>query len=61
MWPDKKSNKESVKQPSLETLWILHIDGASNFKENRAGLILSNSKGVVIKYALWFSLKASNI
>lgn len=36
------------------------MDGASNFQESGVGLILTNSKGVVIEYALHFSFRAIN-
>ena len=39
---------------------MLHIDGASNAQEGRAGFLLTNSEGVVIEYALRFNFKASN-
>ena len=39
---------------------MLHIDGASNAQSSRAGLILTNSEGVIIEYILRFNFKASN-
>lgn len=36
------------------------MDGASNSQGNDAGLILTNLKGVVTKYALRFAFEASN-
>ena len=39
---------------------MLHIDGASNAQGSRAGLILTNSEGVVTEYVLRFNFKVSN-
>ena len=38
----------------------MHVDRASNSESNRAELILTNSDGVVTKYALWFDFNTSN-
>ena len=39
---------------------MLHIDGASNAQDSRAGLILINFEGIVTEYTLRFNFKASN-
>ena len=39
---------------------MLHVDGASNAQECGAGLILTNFKGTMTKYALRFDFKTSN-
>lgn len=36
------------------------MDGASNFQESGASLILTNFEGVVIEYALHFSFRVTN-
>ncbi|XP_073102932.1 uncharacterized protein [Elaeis guineensis] len=44
----------------LKSIWVLHINRASNAQGSRAGLILTNSEGIVIEYALRFNFKTSN-
>ena len=66
--PDNNTEDESNdKIKSLETpkydltsVWVLHIDGASNAQGSEAGLILTNFEGVITEYALRFNFKASN-
>ena len=43
-----------------ESVWILHVDGASNAQGCGASLILTNIDGMVTEYALQFDFKASN-
>ncbi|XP_073111784.1 uncharacterized protein [Elaeis guineensis] len=62
---DNKSEDATIKEaatsePDLTSIWVLHIDGASNAQDSGAGLILTNSEGVVIEYVLRFNFKASN-
>ncbi|XP_073104418.1 uncharacterized protein [Elaeis guineensis] len=62
---DNKSKDATMKEaatpePDLRLTWVLHIDGASNAQGSGAGLILTNSEGVVIEYVLRFDFKASN-
>lgn len=63
-WSDDKreevSAEQLTKQSDSRIIWILHVDGASNFQGSGAGSILINSKGVVIEYALRFSFNATN-
>ena len=46
---------ESPKEIIEDSYWILHVDGASNSKENRIGLILANPEDVVTEHALRFN------
>lgn len=55
-----QGNQEKADEDSLEPTWILHMDGASNSLGSGAGLILTNSEGVVAEYALIFPVKALN-
>ena len=48
------------KEITEESYWLLHMDRASNAQESKAGLILANPEGIIIKHALRFSFKASN-
>ena len=41
-------------------IWRLSVDGAVNAQGSGAGLILTSSQGINIKYALRFGLQASN-
>lgn len=59
-WSEDKADEEPIELFDPETTWILYMDGASNFQESGVGLILTNSKGVVIEYALHFSFRAIN-
>lgn len=64
MWSNDELEETLIEQPpkssDLGSTWILHIDAASNLQGSRTGLILTNSEGVVIKYALYFLFKATN-
>ena len=40
--------------------WILHVDGSSIPSVSGVGIILTNSKGKTIEYALHFIFSASN-
>ena len=65
---DNKSKNETddtIKQtvtpkPDLKSIWVLHIDGASNVQDSGVGFILTNFEGVVTEYALRFNFKVSN-
>ncbi|XP_073103293.1 uncharacterized protein [Elaeis guineensis] len=59
------TNDNTIKEATtlklnLKSIWMLHIDGASNAQGSGAGLILMNSKGIVTEYAFRFNFKASN-
>ena len=43
-----------------EKPWVLFVDGSSNLKGSRAGIILEGPDGIMIKQSLRFSFKASN-
>ena len=66
--PDKRSDNkfddksEQAKDPTIESIsvWVLHIDGASNTQRSRASLILTNFEGTVTEYTLRFNFKVSN-
>ena len=58
--PEERSTQQKSEQITTNSAWILHVDGASNLQGYGAGFILSNSKGVITKYALYFSFKISN-
>ncbi|XP_073112382.1 uncharacterized protein [Elaeis guineensis] len=57
---DATTKEAATLEPDLRSTWVLHIDGASNAQGSGAGLILTNSKGVITEYALRFDFKASN-
>ena len=42
------------------SIWVLHIDEASNAQGSGAEFLLTNSEGVVTEHALRFGFKASN-
>jgi hypothetical protein len=44
---------------SLEP-WILSVDGASNLRGSRAGIVLEGPNGVMIEQSLRFAFRASN-
>ena len=66
--PDNKSEDETsdtIKQAmtpesDLTSIWVLHIDGASNAQGSEVGLILTNFEGVITEYTFRFNFKASN-
>jgi len=43
-----------------ERKWILSVDGASNMKGSRVGIILEGPNGVLLKQSLEFTFKANN-
>ena len=47
-----KIKQAMTSEPDLTSTWVLHIDGASNAQDSRAGLILTNSERVITEYAL---------
>ena len=57
---NNKIKQATTFEPNLTSVWVLHIDGASNTQGSGAGLILTNFKGVITEYALRFNFKASN-
>ena len=57
---DKVKQIATSKKSDLLSVWVLHIDGASNAQDSGAGLILTNSEGVITEYVLRFNFKASN-
>lgn len=56
---DQRANGPEGKL-SRDLIWVFHVDGAFNSQGYGIGLILTNSKGVLIEYALQFTFKASN-
>lgn len=57
----KEEPDELLAEPShTNSTWIFHMDGASNSLGSGAGLILTNSEGVVAKNTLCFLFKATN-
>ncbi|XP_073118006.1 uncharacterized protein [Elaeis guineensis] len=56
---DKIKSVEIFKLESI-SVWVLHIDGASNTQGSGADLILINFEGMVIEYAIRFNFKVSN-
>ena len=57
---DDKMKQATTLEPDLTSVWVLHIDRASNAQGSRAGLILTNFEGVITEYAIQFNFKASN-
>ncbi|XP_073112259.1 uncharacterized protein [Elaeis guineensis] len=57
---DATTKEAAIPELDLRSTWVLHIDGASNAQGIGASLILTNSEGVVTKYALRFDFKVSN-
>ena len=55
-----KIKQATTSEPDLMSAWLLHIDGAFNAQDSRAGLIFINFEGVVTEYTLRFNFKASN-
>ena len=55
-----KSKQVETPEADLVSMWVLYIDGASDAQDSGAGLILTNSKGIVTAYAFWFNFKISN-
>lgn len=61
MIPEDQQAKERLDEESnRDLIWILYVDGASNLQSSSIGLIITNLKRIVIKYALRFAFKASN-
>ena len=60
MSEDRSSKEAATCEYNPGSTWVLHIDGASNAQGSGAGFLLTNSEGVVTKYALRFNFKASN-
>ena len=58
--PKGKLVQEQPDKLTTKPAWILNVDRASNSHGYGAGLILTNSKGVINEYTLWFTFKASN-
>ena len=50
-------NAQTVTDPSI---WKLSVDGVANTQGSGAGLILTSSEGIDIKYALRFGFHTSN-
>lgn len=50
----------STEQPDPKMTWILHVDSALKSQRRGVELILINSEGVVIEYALCFLFKGTN-
>ncbi|XP_073112596.1 uncharacterized protein [Elaeis guineensis] len=57
---DATTKEAATPEPDLRLTWVLHIDEALNAQGSGAGLILTNSEGVVTEYALQFDFKTSN-
>ena len=57
---DGKSKQIETSEADLASIWVLHIDEASNAQGSGASLFLTNSEGIVTKYTLLFNFKASN-
>ena len=51
---------EATKMTPDLPIWRLSVDGAANAQGSGAGLILTSSKGIDIKYALRFGFRDSN-
>ena len=62
--PNEEESSEgsnfSTPKDGSEEQWLLQVDGSSNASSSGADLILSNSEGVVVEYALRFSFSAMN-
>nr|KYP56513.1 Retrovirus-related Pol polyprotein from transposon 17.6 [Cajanus cajan] len=46
--------------PMDEQIWTLHVDGSSNVKGSRAGIILEGPNDMMLELALKFDFKATN-
>ena len=60
---DESKNKikpVETPEPDVISVWVLHIDGASNTQDSGVDHILTNFEGMVIEYALRFNFKDSN-
>lgn len=57
---DQQAKKRLEEELNEDLIWVLQMDRASNSQSSNVGPILTNSKGIVTKYALWFTFKASN-
>ena len=55
-----KATVDEIDRQIPKPTWMLHIDGASSSQKSGLGLFLTNSEGVVAKFALWFTFDASN-
>ena len=51
---------ENTSKTDHGSIWVLHVDGASNTLKSIAELILVNFDGTIIEYTLQFNFKASN-
>lgn len=54
------SAKEVMKELNTSSEWKLFIDGSSNTRGSKVGILLKNSKGDLLEHSLRFSFQASN-
>ncbi|XP_070668925.1 uncharacterized protein [Malus domestica] len=54
--------EHALAAPTLsdKDFWRLHVDGSSNYKGSRAGLVLINPDGSMLKQAITLGFKTSN-
>ncbi|KAM2982021.1 hypothetical protein FF2_013275 [Malus domestica] len=54
--------EHALAEPTLfyKDFWSLHIDGSSNYKGSRAGLVLITLEGPMLEKAITLGFKASN-
>ena len=57
---DEVPSAEDEVPKETKSVWVLHVDGASNATGCGAGLMLAEPDGHTIEYALRFSFHASN-
>ena len=57
---DKEPISESPNDIEEDSCWMLHVDGTSNSKGSRVGLILPSLEGDITEQALRFNFDNSN-
>ncbi|KAL0446201.1 UNVERIFIED_CONTAM: Ribonuclease HI [Sesamum latifolium] len=50
----------SVKDTSLDQVWLLHVDGSSTTQDSGAGIVIMTPQGEDLEFAIKFDFKASN-
>ena len=58
--PADELETPSAEPADLGSVWVLHVDGASNAQGSGAGMILADPDGFYTEYALRFSFKTTN-
>ena len=58
--PNDGSVPKSYGSSDNNSCWVLHVDGASNFQKNDAGLILADSEGFIAEQVLRFNFNIFN-